>query len=304
MTYFLNLRTHTSGGEVCDPIIEQISMPLSITETTPVPSPVPTSQDAPLVAKLANDSAGKNLVLAAHGFNVNRSNGVRSLSNWESLLQLDDTYLFIGILWPGDSSWLGALCYPGEGRHAIDAGNRVATFVDKSLGAAASVSLVSHSLGTRLVLQAASRMQTPVRQVALMAGAINDDCLIHEYKAATKNIGKITILASTGDTVLAKAFPMGNLAEGIMDAGHPYHEAALGYRGPSANTNLPGKFAGPWQIPGNWKYKHCHYLRIRPQATPPITVPQDVPPDSPPWPRPMDGWQPSWSAAVVSTRFR
>ena len=232
MTYFLNLRTSTSGGEVCDPIVEQIPTSIPITENTPVPAPILDIQDAPLVAKLIRDSAGKNIILAAHGFNVNRADGVRSLSNWESLLQLDATYLFIGILWPGDSSWLGALCYPGEGRHAMDAGNRLAVFVDNHLSTAASVSLVSHSLGTRLVLQAASRMRTPVRQVALMAGAINNDCLIHEYKAATKNIGKITILASTGDDVLAMAFPMGNLAEGIVDAGHPYYEAALGHRGP------------------------------------------------------------------------
>ena len=300
MTYFLNLRTHTCGGGVCDPIVEQIPNLVRVTATTPVPAPAYKSD----VAALARDSAGKNIVLAAHGFHVNRANGIRSLGNWKGLLRLNATYLFIGILWPGDSSWMGALCYPGEGRHAMDAGNRVAAFVDKSLSAAESISLVSHSLGTRLVLQAASRMRTPVRQVALMAGAINNDCLVNEYKAATKKIKKITILASTGDAVLAMAFPIGNLAEGIVDAGHPYYEAALGHRGPSANTRLPGKFAGPWQIPDNWKYGHHHYLQIKPQPSPPMTIPQEVPPNGTPRPSTTDGWQPSWSAAVVTTRFK
>jgi hypothetical protein len=65
-----------------------------------------------------------------------------------------------------------------------------------------------------------------------MAGAIDADCLIEEYRDATSKIEKISVLASHGDYVLKLAFPMGHPLAGIISRGHPYWRCALGYDGP------------------------------------------------------------------------
>jgi hypothetical protein len=293
------MRTNPVGGDVSGAVAVAQVNGISIAPGAPAPTMtiVPPTM-------LGNDAAGKNVLLATHGFKVDQADGIVCLGNWETLLQLDKSFMFVGVLWPGDSAWLGALCYPGEGRHAIKAGNLLASFVDIYLAKAASISFVSHSLGARMVLQAVLKMGTPPRQVALMAGAINDDCLVHEYKNATAKVPKISVLASMKDDVLAKAFPIGNILEGIIDVGHPYWDAALGHSGPS--KAIPGKLLGPWQIPDSWMYGHHHYLELDPPPAPPFTLPldiPDIPPQGSPPPRPVTGWQPAWSAAFVSDRF-
>jgi hypothetical protein len=295
MTYFLNLRARPTGGGIADAIaVNQVAIgPGGPVVSTPDPS----------ASDLAKAVLGKNVVFVTHGFDVNQQDGYSELGNWQTLLQLDDSYLFVGIVWPGDSSWLGPLCYPGEGQHAIKCGNLLATFIATYVAGADSISFVSHSLGARFVLQTISELNgsIPVRQVALMAGAINDDCLSAEYKDAANWVGKIDLLASLKDEVLAKAFPIGNVFEGIIDKGHPYWSAALGHQGPS--QVIPGKPTGAYQIPSNWNFGHGNYIEVEPPLNPPLALPQDVPPEGTPEPIPA-GWQPSWSAAFVSTRFQ
>jgi hypothetical protein len=296
MTYFLNFRGRPTGGGLRDVVaVNQVMIGSG--------GPVVSNPD-PLVTDLAKVVLGKNVLLATHGFKVNQQEGYAELGNWQALLQLDDSYLFIGIVWPGDSSWLGPLCYPGEGKHAIDCGNLLATFISTYLVGADSISFVSHSLGARFILQTIVKLDgsIPVRQIALMAGAIDDDCLTAEYKDATARIGKIDILASVKDEVLSKAFPVGNVFEGIIEKGHPYWSAALGHRGP--RKVIPGKPTGVYQIPSGWNYGHGNYIEVESQLNPPLALPQDVPPEGSPEPTTQLGWQPSWSAAFVSTRFK
>lgn len=45
------------------------------------------------LSDLAAAALGKNVILATHGFNVNQLDGYRKLSNWNNLLQLDNTWL-------------------------------------------------------------------------------------------------------------------------------------------------------------------------------------------------------------------
>lgn len=147
---------------------------------------------------------GRNILLVTHGFNVNRDKGYLCISNWINLLvngvnvpppvaapydlpqKLDDSWVCVGVLWPGDSSWLGPLCYPGEGEHAIACGNLLAQFIKDNFAGSNSISFVSHSLGARFLLQTAATLSKvgsalKIRQVAITAGAINDDCLTNEY---------------------------------------------------------------------------------------------------------------------------
>lgn len=294
MTYFLNFRERPVGDGVRKPVVKQVTIGTG--------GPVASMPD-PLPSELARAVRGRDVLLATHGFNVAEEEGYAQLANWQTLLQLGDAYFFIGMVWPGDSSWLGPLCYPGEGRHAIQCGAMLADFIQEYLVGASSLSFVSHSLGARLVLEAISKLakdSIPIKQVAIMAGAINDDCFVAEYKSATDNIGRISILASEKDEVLSLAFPIGNVFEGIIDKGHPYWEAALGHDGP--NKAIPGKPTGGYEIPSGWDYGHHNYIEVQPALNPPIPLPQSLPPTiSVP---PGTSWKPSWSAAFVSTRFR
>lgn len=249
---------------------------------------------------LANHVRGKDVLLATHGFNVNRQDGIDAFTSWEKWLSLGDSFAFVGVLWPGDSRWLPVIDYPVEGEVAIRSGKLLAPFVDDHLVGAVSISLASHSLGARMVLETIRHLQRPVKRVVLMAAAINDDCLIHEYADAGEKVESISILASKCDAVLAFAFPIGNVFEGIVDRGHPYWDGALGRYGP--DTPYPVNLQAGWQIPKSWDYGHGDYLPDTASTLPAEPIPVDVRPEGTPLPNEADEWKADWSAAFVSSR--
>jgi len=288
MTTFLDVRSQWGGGEVSSGV--QIRTGTARENYTDLD-----------LGGLRSFIHGKHVLIGTHGFNVNREQGIEILSYWETLLALPFGAVFAGLLWPGDSEFLGALCYPSEPRHAAAAGNLVAEFVDENFSDAASVSFVSHSLGARVVLQAVSQMSLPVRRLVLLAGAIGDDCLSAEFADVPEKVEAISVLASKEDEVLRWAFPLGDLAAEIVDRHHPWWESALGRFGPSQK---PKNYRSPCQIPKEWNYGHGDYLRIDPAAPKPIPPDTVVPQGGPP---PLDGaggWQEAWSASFVSTRFK
>ena len=251
---------------------------------------------------------GRNVLIATHGFNVDREAGIACLSNWEGLLQLPQSSAFVGLLWPGDSVWAHGLDYPDEPKIADEAGALIAPFIDENFARAASVSFASHSLGARVALAAISRMSLPVRRLALMAGAIDDNCLTTEFQSAAAKIESISVLASKKDEVLSAAFPLGNFFAGIIAEGHPWWRAAVGHCGPA--RPWPENFRTPFEISGNWKFEHGNYLQIDRPAAPSLPIPTDVPPEGSPLPLlnaaglAVKGWQEAFSSAFVSTRFR
>ena len=222
---------------------------------------------------LLNAISGQHVLIATHGFNVNRENGIASLSNWGSLLQLGSGAAFVGLLWPGDSMWAHGLDYPGEARVADDAGARLGAFIDANFLGAASVSFASHSLGARVVLATIANMKMPVRRLTLMAGAIDDDCLTTEFETAAARIGAISALASMKDTVLSHLFPLGNFVAGILTQGHPWWHAAIGHCGPQ--QTWPGNFESPFMIPDAWNFDHGNYLQIDQHPAPAMPAARD-----------------------------
>ena len=290
MTWFLDVRLSSTGGNLAASVAVNQGTSLSNYQ----------SLDLGL---LVNGVRGKHVLIGAHGFNVDRADGIACLSNWEGLLQLAPPSVFVGLLWPGDSVWAHGLDYPEEPRIADEAGNMLAPFIDANFADAASVSFASHSLGARVVLQTLSKMSLPARRTILMAGVIHDDCLDSEFKAAAARIGEISVLASKKDEVLSLLFPLGNLLGGIIAAGHPWLHAALGHGGPSKPR--PGNFQAPFEIPSNWSYGHHDYLQIDTPAPAPIPLPVNVPPNGAQLPaNGGKGWQEAWSAAFCSTRFQ
>jgi len=283
MTYFLDLRADSVGG-------------ILAADVTPRNGWNAIAPDA-----LDRQAQGRDILFVAHGFRVDRQGGIDRLSQWENRLQLGVSALFVGILWPGDSSWVLGLDYPVEGNEAIGSGKMLSQYINRDFADAASLSFASHSLGARVVLETARGLSRRVRSLILMAGAIDDDCLTDEYRDAAGNAEHIAKLASKGDEVLKLAFPAGNFVSGLITRQSPYWHAALGREGPAApraDTVWPR-----WQIPDGWNYDHGDYFGGAPAVGPLIAPPQDVPPqDTSPPVAPVD-WKPAWSAAIAASRY-
>lgn len=253
------------------------------------------------LADLQKSIQGRDVLIATHGFNVNRSDGINCLSNWESLLQPHPFPGFVGLLWPGDSVWAHGLDYPEEPKIADEAGSLLAEFIDANFRQAASIWFASHSLGARVILSTISNLSLPVRGVTIMAGAIDDDCLATEFQAVAAKIGTINLLSSKKDEVLSLIFPLGNFFAGIIAEGHPWWRAALGRSGPA--QPWPTNFQAPFEIPDNWEFEHGNYLQIDQPPPPDLLLPVNVPPNGSA-PPPVKGWQEAFSSAFASTRFR
>lgn len=252
--------------------------------------------------------AGRHVLIATHGFNVDRADGIACLSNWAKLLQLPQPgSLFIGLLWPGDSIWAHGLDYPGEPRIADEAAALLAPFLNQYFGGAASLSLASHSLGARVVLGTVAQLSRPVRRLVIMAGAVDDNCLNSDFSSAAANVEVLSVLSSSKDEVLSFAFPLGNFMAGILDQGHPWWHAALGHCGPV--QSWPANLRAPFMIPDEWNYQHGNYLQIDSPQPPEITLPLDIPPQGSAPPligsegQNIKGWQEAFSAAFASSRF-
>ena len=289
MTRFLDVRLSAVGGDLATSV--------AVNQLTDSGDYVSLRPD-----QLLTGIQGRHVLIATHGFNVDRAAGIACLSNWEGLLQLPQPYsAFVGLLWPGDSVWAHGLDYPEEPRIANDAGGLIAQFLDSNFSVAASLSFASHSLGARVVLATISHMSLPVRRVTLMAGAIDDNCLNTEFQAMATKIGTISILASQKDEVLSAAFPLGNFFAGIIAEGHPWWRAALGHLGPASPR--PANLQAPFEIADNWGFEHGNYQQIDNPPHPDLTLPVDVPPQGSP-PPPGKGWQEAFSSAFASTRFR
>lgn len=247
---------------------------------------------------------GRDLVLLTHGFNVNRADGILALSRWQLHMQLPPSCLCVGVLWPGDARLLHLVDYPFEGDTAMAGGRLLAQWLNRHAATAASLSLVSHSLGARLMLETLNGVDGGVRHLVLMAGAIADDCLSNEYRAAAGKAQSIHILSSKEDWVLAGAFPVGNLLGDVVLRDHPYFRRALGLQGPADPAPLRARGA-VWQLPPGWDFGHLDYLpssaqgpRFRnPIAAPAIDAPVPIEPQ-------VAHWKPAWSACFVASLLR
>jgi hypothetical protein len=290
MTRFLDLRLQPVGGELAARVATFQGTNIA-------------NYSGLLAGDLLAATRGQHVLIATHGFNVNRADGIACLSNWESILQLPPASVFVGLLWPGDSIWAHGLDYPDEPKVADQAGALLGPYIDAHFQDAASVSFASHSLGARVVLSTTANMKGAVRRLTLMAGAIDDDCLTAEFAAAAAKVESISLLASNKDTVLSRLFPIGNFFAGIIDAGHPWWRAAIGHVGPA--QGWPANFRAPYEIPDGWNFDHGNYLQINQPAAPKMPLPVEVPGQG--WQIPNGGaagWQEAFSAAFESTRFK
>lgn len=245
MTVYMNLRQSPVAGGTKSPSF------LSGDGTLPQPALTDLSEQS-----FAIQAGGRDVLFATHGFNVNMAAGICALGRLEATLALPSTALFVGVLWPGDW-WIPVINYPFEGETTIDCGTKLADFCNRRLGAAASLSFASHSLGARVILEAIRRLSTKARSACIMAGAVNDDCLAEEYSGSLDNCEMISVLASKHDMTLKCAFPIGDPIADLLHLDHKPFAAALGYAGPPAPI---GATRPPWQTPDAPPYDHGDYL--------------------------------------------
>lgn len=268
------MRGNGYGAVVAPLVIEgtAVATPLSM---TPVPE-----------GALSSWIGGKSVLLATHGFNVNYEDGVRGLGRLEAMIAPRATELFIGVLWPGDFV-IPAINYPFTEKIAAHAGALLGDFCNRYLGAAASLSFVSHSLGVRVVLAAIGALKRRARSLCVAAGAIGADCFSAEYAAAAKNCDRIETLSSTADRVLQFAYPSGDLIADLLNEDHKAFERALGLRGPATPF---GPTISAAEIPQAAAFDHGDYL-------PPSDLALPVPDPSPlaKWPQ---------ATAFVARAFR
>ncbi|MBU4433996.1 MAG: alpha/beta hydrolase [Alphaproteobacteria bacterium] len=207
MSLYVNLRYGAVGGGLrTDPYL--------IEGDGRVARPAMTSLTA---AQAAARVAGRTVVFTVHGFNVSYDSGLRSLARIEDLLaaHLPSNFLMVGVLWPGDFI-IPAINYPGEWRDAVDGGKALARFANTTLSGAADFCFLSHSLGGRLVLEAAAGLERQAARVCLTAAATDDDCLESPYDATVANSRALTYLASKKDMVLKLAYPIGDWAGDVF----------------------------------------------------------------------------------------
>jgi hypothetical protein len=245
VTLYLSLRSQSVGGAVTPPRFfegDGVAQPLALR---------PVSEEA-VVARLAN----RDVLFATHGFNVSLGAGACALGRLESLLALPATSRYVAILWPGDF-WLPVINYPFEGETAMKSGRLVADFCNRRLGGAATLSFISHSLGARVVLEAAAALRRKARLVCVTAAAVNDDCLTTQYAIAFANSAMVSVLASREDLVLRLAYPIGDPIANLLHLDHKPFRAALGYDGPPAAI---GATVPPWEIADDEAFEHWDYL--------------------------------------------
>lgn len=219
---------------------------------------------------VAADVAGRDVVLAFHGFNVSRKDGVAALAGLEAMLRLPPNFRFFGVLWPGDF-WLPAINYPWEASTATRAGGLIADYCNSVLAPAASISMVSHSLGGRVLLTAATRLSRLAGQLVVAAAAVDDDCLYGQFDAARRNCQRLSVLSSVQDYVLRLAYPAGDFVSDVFlgDSDSPWR-GALGLKGPRMPYTTP---VSAEAIPSSAKIGHLDYL---PRSVPTGPVPPDT----------------------------
>jgi pimeloyl-ACP methyl ester carboxylesterase len=243
MTLFANFRvSKISGGILGEPQMWDSDVAFAAKPVTP--------------SALSGRTAGRNVLIGIHGFNVIQTEGVASLARLENALGLSAESTFVGVLWPGDSI-IKALGYSAEKTTASATGRYLARFCNDKLKDAASLSFVAHSLGARVALEAVRRLNRKATMVCLAAAAIERNCFDAEYRDAFANAEKISILASREDEVLRFAFPLGNLLAHAIDPTANPLSSALGYAGPPSAI---GNTVPPWQIPATLGYDHGDYF--------------------------------------------
>lgn len=249
MIYLLDFRMKAKGGGVSPGFLKILPKG---------PSGIPAEN------KLRGEEAVTFLI---HGFNWNREEGARLMGNLADHLKGIKNQALVIVLWPGDH-WAGAINYPFEGQDADETAQNMAFYIWDHISKGVPLSFVTHSLGARVSMEAIKRLRQsadyPIKEVCLMAPAIDDFSLAHEevYIENAQRSKRTAVLSSKKDRVLQLAYPAGDLFQAFMYFGKEKVGLALGYHGPRRKKKGPQIPAQVFdeRIPKKNKVGHSDYV--------------------------------------------
>jgi hypothetical protein len=219
---------------------------------------------------VANYLRGKHVCFLVHGFNVDRDGGYTGLGALAQELEgggalaglpaspvdlhAAGVEAVVSVLWAGD--WYLPINYPFLLPDIRATGRHFAEFIWSSASQMRRVSFVTHSMGARVVLEtvqqaiagAGPTVRMPVFDTAIFAAAaVSDDVLDDpDYALAADAFRTVTVVSSTGDTVLSGAFPAGNLVEQALWANDQGSDTALGRDGPQLKPDSRARGKTTW----------------------------------------------------------
>lgn len=185
------------------------------------------------LASLLAQIQGRNVLLLIHGYR-NREDDVRNAYNFieqkmiaHELLGAGRPYdQILGYTWPGGMMHVS---YALARKWAERSGTKhLRPLLAGMLGTAASVDVNTHSLGARVALYALIQGNLPIRNLQMLAAAVDDDSIEKDEKFfdATRGCQKVCVLHSENDPVLKFTYPLGDF------------DLALGYQGPEHKNKI------------------------------------------------------------------
>ena len=173
---------------------------------------------------------GKKVLVLIHGYNNEMPAVIQAYDRVVEMMRLSHLLapdpggydLVLGYTWPG--GW-NQLSFPVAVLRANTAAKRFRATLEKLQFAAASIDVQTHSLGARVALEALDRGGITLRNLWLLAAAIDDETLEpgEEYFAAAQRCSRVYVLHSEQDPVLRTAYRLGDV---------PDFDRALGWKGP------------------------------------------------------------------------
>ena len=199
--------------------------------------------------------SGKRLLMLVHGYNNEQDEiyDAYSIIEEKVRVQLNSEYDDVmGYIWPGGDSkfeWWQAK------RSANGVARRFRRLIERLSESAASLDLMSHSLGARVILKAmkqanANNGKVPVRNYYCTAASVDDEVFEprEEFYSAMDKFGQIYVFHSRRDKVLKWAY-------GIAES-----DVALGLSGPEDRSYIQNSTKNVFVINCKKKVtKHGHY---------------------------------------------
>lgn len=191
------------------------------------------------LAAVLDAARNKHVAILVHGFN-NTLPEVLS-AYWELTSNLKNAGiagasgygLVLGFTWPGFQTAAGFFAARSTARRA---GPFLRDLVNALRPVTLSVDIEAHSLGARVALTALANPKKVFVDNLLLAAAAVDDNLLEpgkEFIASLESCNRCLVYHSTQDTVLRKAYPLGDAADGVRPA--------LGLKGPRSKPTTLAK---------------------------------------------------------------
>lgn len=173
---------------------------------------------------------GKRILVLVHGYRNDKEDVAGAYTSVVEMMGLSKLLapepngydLVLGYMWPG--GW-ARISFPIAVVRANRSAKRFHSLLQALSAAATDLDVQTHSLGARVALEAIERGEAGVRNLYLLASAIDNESVEveEEYYEPAQECSRVYVMHSANDSVLKIAYRIGDL---------PDHDKALGAEGP------------------------------------------------------------------------